>query len=244
MDEIKSKQHSQLPNKMAADDLTPKDQLVYIVLRSFMNNETLSCFPSLNTISKILDLSIPTISKSIKSLKDKSYILITKDGRKNVYHFKKLDKFEPFSKEFLERDDISSTAKAYIVAAQQYMFKDIEGIGKISLTNRELSERINLSERTIRRCDHELQNKDFLITTRNKTRLAELGYSNTETKIFDMNKLGQKIIWTLQNHEERLIDVEQRLKALETANKEKDKIISKLKEKIYESKSNNTCVMI
>ena len=46
MDEIKSKQHSQLPNKMAADDLTPKDQLVYVVLRSFMNEKTLSCFPA------------------------------------------------------------------------------------------------------------------------------------------------------------------------------------------------------
>ena len=237
MENTENYQHAQLPNKMAEDNLTPKDQLVYVVLRSFMNEKTLSCFPSLTTIAELLNVSVPTISKSIKVLKTKNYISITKEGRKNVYHFKKLTSFEPFSKEFLERSDISPNTKAYIVATQQYMFKDIEGVGKVSYTNKQLAEKINLPERTIKRCDSELKKKDFLMTANNKTRLAELGYTNTETKIFDMSKLGQDIIWTLQNHEERLTDVEQRVKALEEANKEKDKLITKLKEELYSNKT-------
>ena len=52
-----------------------------------------------------------------------------------------------------------------------------------------------------------------------------------------MSKLGQDIIWTLQNHEERLTDVEQRVRALEEANKEKDKLITKLKEELYSNKT-------
>ena len=46
MENIENHQHAQLPNKMAEDNLTPKDQLVYVVLRSFMNEKTLSCFPA------------------------------------------------------------------------------------------------------------------------------------------------------------------------------------------------------
>ena len=229
------KKHSQVPNDMAKDGISPREQLVYAVLHSYDNPEH-KVFPSLDKLVERSQLSIPTVRASLKILEDAGYIKIEKKGRKNYYTFSKYLNFEPFSDEFLDNKDITPTTKAYLVAAQQFMYKDVEGLGKLSYSNLAMSKHINMPESSIRKCNKELEKKNYLTVIKN----ASLG----DTKIFNLNDLGQAIIWALQNHEERLTDVEQRLKALETANKEKDKIISKLKEKIYESKSNNTCVMI
>lgn len=51
--ENKSQQHVQLPNNMTASgELTPKDLLIYVSIKRYMNNETREAFPSLETIMK------------------------------------------------------------------------------------------------------------------------------------------------------------------------------------------------
>lgn len=241
MEEEKSKQHTQLPNKMAEQELTPKDQLIYLGIRSFMNSKTKSCYPSLQKIADKVGASIPTIRKSIELLVEKGYIQVTKKGRGQEYHFNELKKFEPFSPEFLEHTDLSFTTKSYLVASQQYMYTDVEGYGKVSYSNADLSKQINMPETTIRRCNQELERKDYLTIIKNECRDIETG-CKSDTKIFNLDKLGQAIIWVLKTHEDRLNDHEDRIAALERKLEEKDQQLE-LKQKIideYQSKSKNT----
>lgn len=61
-----NKRHVQLPTEKS--DLEPKDQLIYLSIKRFMNSETKTAFPSLKTISEVSGASIPTIRKSIERL--------------------------------------------------------------------------------------------------------------------------------------------------------------------------------
>jgi Mn-dependent DtxR family transcriptional regulator len=69
-------QHIQLPNRKENEDVSPREQLVYLALKSFMNKDTKESFPSLQKISELLDISIPTLRKDIKHLEDLDYIKI------------------------------------------------------------------------------------------------------------------------------------------------------------------------
>ena len=81
-----NKQHIQLPNNMTHTKvLTPRDLLIYVCIKSFMNKDTLESFPSLTTIAKLSGISRPTIIKSIKLLESEKYISVRKEGRKNIY---------------------------------------------------------------------------------------------------------------------------------------------------------------
>lgn len=220
------KKHSQVPNDMAKDGVSPREQLVYAVLHSYDNPEH-KVFPSLDKLAERSQLSIPTVRASLKILEDAGYIKIEKKGRKNYYTFSKHLNFEPFSDEFLDNKDITPTTKAYLVAAQQFMYKDVEGVGKLSYSNRVMSEHINMPESSIRKCNKELEKKNYLTVIKN----ASLG----DTKIFNLNDLGQAIIWALQNHEERITqntekvaDLEKRMEVLEKQLKSKDELLAKL----------------
>lgn len=220
------KKHSQVPNNMAKDGISPREQLVYAVLHSYDNPEH-KVFPSLDKLAERSQLSIPTVRASLKILEDAGYIKIEKKGRKNYYTFSKYLNFEPFSDEFLDNKDITPTTKAYLVAAQQFMYKDVEGVGKLSYSNRVMSEHINMPESSIRKGNKELEKKNYLTVIKN----ASLG----DTKIFNLNDLGQAIIWALQNHEERITqntekvaDLEKRMEVLEKQLKSKDELLAKL----------------
>ena len=220
------KKHSQVPNDMAKDGISPREQLVYAVLHSYDNPEH-KVFPSLDKLAERSQLSVPTVRASLKILEDTGYIKIEKKGRKNYYTFSKYLNFEPFSDEFLDNKDITPTTKAYLVAAQQFMYKDVEGLGKLSYSNRVMSRHINMPESSIRKCNKELEKKNYLTVIKN----ASLG----DTKIFNLNDLGQAIIWALQNHEERITqntekvaDLEKRMEVLEKQLKSKDELLAKL----------------
>lgn len=220
------KKHSQVPNDMAKDGISPREQLVYAVLHSYDNPEH-KVFPSLDKLAERSQLSVPTVRASLKILEDAGYIKIEKIGRKNYYTFSKYLNFEPFSDEFLDNKDITPTTKAYLVAAQQFMYKDVEGLGKLSYSNLAMSKHINMPESSIRKCNKELEKKNYLTIIKN----ASLG----DTKIFNLNDLGQAIIWALQNHEERITqntekvaDLEKRMEVLEKQLKSKDELLAKL----------------
>ena len=65
-----SKQHVQVPDPDVKkhSSLKPIDYLVYANIRRYMNKDTKTCYPSLETISKDCDCSIPTVRSSIKRL--------------------------------------------------------------------------------------------------------------------------------------------------------------------------------
>jgi len=222
-----SKQFVQLPSTEESSDLNPRDKLIYLSIRRFMNKETKAAYPSLTTISKVSGASINTVRTSIKTLEAKDYFKIIKEGRSQRYKFNELKKFEPFSYDFLDNQDLTFTEKAYIVASQQYMFKDVEGVGKISYSNKELSEKINMPESTISKTNRILARKNYLTLIKYESRNIETG-CNTDTKLFRLNELGQAVIWTLENHEDRITDNENRITKLEQTIESQTKLIQSL----------------
>ena len=160
MENVENKQHVQVPNKMADHNLTPRDQYIYSVIKSHDGKS--GCFPSLKTISTESNCSINTVRKSISSLEEAGYITTKKVGRQQYYFFSKYKKFEPISPEFLKNENLSVKEKSYIIASQQYMYKDTENYGKVSFPVTHLSKLINMPESSIRQCNESLKNKGFL----------------------------------------------------------------------------------
>lgn len=195
-------QHVQLPNKQESESITPQDQLVYVSIKRFMNNKTKEAFPSLETIKEKSGASINTIRKCIKNLENADYLKIEKRGRQNYYIFNPYKEFEPFSYDFLDNKELSFLEKSYLLASQQHMFKE-NGDGSVSYSNKELSEKINLSESSVSRCNHSLEAKGYLTIVHNESREIESG-CKTQTKLFHLNKLGQAIVFLLKNHEDRI----------------------------------------
>ena len=85
--ETQNLQHVQLPNRAVDDTITPQDQLIYISIKRFMNNQTKEAFPSLDTIAEKSGASVPTVRKCIKNLEEADYITVIKKGRQNIYKF-------------------------------------------------------------------------------------------------------------------------------------------------------------
>ena len=190
MEQEVNKQHVQVPNNMGESKLDPRDQLIYAIIKSHDGKN--GCFPSLMTISKESGASIPTVRESISRLVEKDYIKTARKGRKIFYTFNEYKKFEPFSPEFLKNSDISFTTKSYIVASQQYMYKDAENYGKMTLSNVQLSKEINMPESTIRKCNNELVSKEYLTII--KDNVTEWQAGKCDLKIFNLTSLGQAII--------------------------------------------------
>jgi DNA-binding MarR family transcriptional regulator len=237
-----NKQHVQLPNNMInKNGLGPKDLLVYAIIKKYMNNTTRECFPSLASISKESGYSINTVRKSIALLEKNNYFSIRKDGRKQFYKFNPHKNFEPFSYQFLEYD-LDPNEKAYIMAFQQHLIKDIEGVGKTTYNNEKVAEKLNISAKTVSRLDDSLVRKGFLNIVKTQAKDPITGLFINE-KFFHLDKLGQVIIWTLQNHEEKLLKHDQDIEHLKRAakdikillhdNQQKDEENKKLKELLF-----------
>lgn len=201
-----SKQHVQLPNDMTMKTgLKPKDLLIYVSIKKHMNKDTLEAFPSQETIAKTASSTPPTVKKCVERLVEAEFISIRKLGRKTVYKFNPHKNFEPFSYDFLDNDNLSFTAKSYLLASQQFMFKDIEGYGKISLNDFQMSKIINMSPQTIARTNKELENAGVLYNVPLKNR-EESGLNKIE-KIYDLGALGQQIVFEFNKVNERLNEV-------------------------------------
>lgn len=174
-------------------DLTPQDKLIYLAIRRYMNKESMTAFPSYERITQDVGAVAKTIKKCVDNLVTAGYLEVKKKGRGLMYRFNNEKKFEPFSYDFIDKPELSFTEKAYIVASQQYMFKDEETKeGKISFTNKELSNLIQMPVATISKCNRSLEKKGYLEGASDKV------------KRFQMRELDQLIIWKLKDHEERI----------------------------------------
>lgn len=229
MENEMTKRHVQVPNDMTEQNsyLKPADILIYATIKRHMNKETKTCYPSLATISKESGASVNTVKSSIQNLINAEYITVSKKGRGNLYTFLKWDKFEPFSYSFLDNKNLTFKEKAYILSAQQYMFKkeDTQD-GIITYDNVELSKRLNISPTTISRLNDSLTVKKFLKINTLSQRNPETGLPIKE-KVFHLSKIEQTIVFILKNHEERIKETEDKVK--DNSNE-----ISLLKERIAE----------
>lgn len=224
-----NKQHVQVPNDMTEQNntLKPGDILIYATIKRYMNKDTKTCYPSLNEIATKSGASINTVRNSIQNLINTKYIEVTPKGRGKLYRFLKWDKFEPFSYDFLDNEKLSFKEKAYILATQQYMFKNKETQnGIVTYNNVELSKRINTSPSTISRLDSSLKEKEVLNINILTQKDQKTGLPIRE-KIFHLSKIEQAIVFILGNHEERIQEntneillLKERMDKLERENKE------------------------
>lgn len=194
--------------------LTPADKLIYLVIRRYMNNDSMTCYVSYATITKDCGAAAKTIKKCVDNLVREGYLETKRDGKKIVYKFNNKKKFEPFSYDFLDNPNLTFTEKSYIVASQQYMFKEDEE-GKVSYSNKELSNLIKMTESTISRCNHSLERKGYLEGA------GEL------VKRFQLRELDQLFVWKFKEQDEKIQkntddirDIKRRLNELELENKE------------------------
>lgn len=206
-------------NSEKQPNLTPRDKLIYVAIRRYMDKSTMESFVSYSKITQDTGAAANTIKKSVDNLIREEYLNTRKVGRKIYYIFNNKKKFEPYSYDFLDRKDLSFTEKSYIIASQQYMFKDGESEqGKISYTNKELSGLIKMSESTISRANHSLESKGFLEG------------ANLPTKTFNLRELDQVFIWKFKEQDEKIQENTDRIEELEKQVREISKINSKLLE--------------
>lgn len=205
--------------------LSIMEGLVYISLRYFYRGNS-DVYPSLQRIAELSELSIKTVDKCIKGLIDKKYITRDKKGKKYYYTFLETDEqFEKFSDAFLLNKKLSAREKAYIISITRFMFKNSnEETGDISYTNKEIAEKINVSERMVIELNKSLVEKDILQD------------SKAVTKKFNLRPIDQIIILELANQKEDIEDLRIKYGKIEQDNIELRKELSELKKTLI---SNN-----
>lgn len=169
------KQHVQVPKMNLKDDhLNNLDPYVYAWIKRFMNNESKQAFPSVQTLCNKTGLYRETITASVDRLEAAGYIKVIRQlGKPNIYVFNDYKKFEIFSYDFLDNQELTPKNKAYLVASQQYMFKSPKtNSGSIKFDTRKFANMINLSLPTMRKQEKELQDKGVLVI--NPTNQLEL----------------------------------------------------------------------
>ena len=192
-----------LPKKENGELLQKYEILVYVAIRYNMNAKTMTAHPSLQTIADRTGCSIPSIRKIIKDIVAKKYMTVEiKKGIGTIYTFSNEKSFEPFSYEFLDNPKLTKAEKLHILCTQQYMFKE-NGIGKITYSDAELSEKTGLNRHTISKTNQSLIEKGFAEQIILRSKNPETGLMDKET-IFHLNELGQAIVFKLKEHEDRI----------------------------------------
>lgn len=217
-------QHIRINSETYTKDLTPNQILVYASLKMYMNKDTYEAFPSQDTLRKDTGLSKPTIKSCLDKLEELGEISKYRKGRSYIYKFNPLSEhFEMYSFDFLKDQDLTSEQRAFLIIIQRHMYKDVEGLGKISMSNTELSDKTHLSEDTIYRRNLELVNKGILTNTPIKdSKGNEIWF-----KIYDLGKIHQEFI-TLKNQvRENTEDISK----IKEENKQMKKVIKALLDK-------------
>lgn len=221
MDEQKSKQHVQVPNpKMdKGTQLKPIDYLIYANIRRFMNKETMSCYPSIDTIATVSECNRKTVMTSIKRLEELGFLTtIKRKGASTIYKFDKLNKFEMFTPEFLDNPDTTPEEKAYLIGLQSQSYKN-QDYAVTTYSNTELSEALNIPERSIRRYNKSLKEKDIMMEI--ATQIKDEAGFNVPAKAVDLHKIGQAILFINQrvdDHEDRITRLEKMIELLSKEN--------------------------
>ena len=208
-------QHYQLPsvdgdyNIKEFDILNLGDRYIYLWMKERMDFESKQCFPSYKYISDHINdycedstCTPIKVKNAIKRLEQVGWIEITERfGTSNVYTFKEHDKFERFSKEFLENNKYSWKEKDFYMQLQQYIIKDYdEQTAFTTWTNQKISVKLHLSPSVISRYMNALKRKQAFLEIKTI-------YKDPNTKLpiikrqFDLEDLKQQFILILEKHE-------------------------------------------
>lgn len=222
-------QHVRVPNSMTTEgQLEPKDLVIYAAIRSWLSGNSKTCSPSLNSIQSRCGAALNTIRKCITNLEKAGYITVKKHYKAcTEYTFNKDIHFEQFSIDCLTDPRYSFTEKAYLIAAQQYMFKDeVTKSGRISYSDTQLSQVLNMGYKTLRRCQEGLEEKGLL--TIQQVRDSETGLIKNE-KTYSIEDFNKAVAYKIMEHDEQIQFLKEELKRQELRHKRE---ISELKEEI------------
>ena len=240
----------QLPHVNSDEiEITPRERLVYLYIKRYMNTATKECFPSLATLKKDSGVSIPTLRKCIATLVKYSYIKIRKEGKKQIYIFNDYKKVEPISLDLLLDKNMTFTEKSLMVCAIENM-KDKGSTGLIEYSNKELSEIINMPESTISKCIRDLSAKEYLVVLKTELIDHTTGLKK-EFKYFDLEKIGEAVFYVMKNHEDRIQENEASIAKLEKelaeekkARKSTERLAKLLVKELQELKSQKSTLIL
>ena len=238
---LMNNKHAQVPNQLFSDTLEFGDKLVYAHIRKYVNKDTLQCYPRLDTIANDCQLSIKTVKAAIDRLERSGLITVYKrKGTSSIYQFHRLeDGFERFSEEFLDNKNISPKAKAYYIELQQHLYlNENERTNDTTYSNSEIAKLLGLSINTVKKYNTELIRNDILHETQLMIK-SDDGFCVTK-KSFDLDKLGQAVLYKLKEHEVQINQNTEDINFLKTENSELRSRISAL-EKIC-GLQNNTII--
>lgn len=201
-------QHVQVVSDLDDMVTTPFDLLVYCYFKKYANVDESGLsktFVSISRISEEYHISKKTILKSLENLElDKYLFRERRKGTSNMIIFNPSKHFEAFSYEFLDTDKLTNKEKAYLIAAQKYMFITQDS-GKISFTNKELADKLNITEKTVRTYNDILERKGMLTVVQNKSRdIVDNGGCRTTTKIYNINEYFQGIAYLIKQQQEQI----------------------------------------
>ena len=229
-----NKQHVQIQSDinegLKANTLEYTDILVYACMKKYMNKDTLQTFVSISTIVKDTSLSRSSVMRAITSLiLSGDLILLEKTKNKKVYKFNKIsDKFEKYTYDFLEHEDLDAKQKAYLILVQPLLFK--KGLeGRTQYSDIEISKLTGMSRDTVSRRKKELLSKGYitnqLITDKN-------GNSSNVT-IYALDKMLQTLAIDTKKNTEDIAQLQKDQERLQKENRQ-------LREQILDLvKSNN-----
>lgn len=230
LEEEKPIQYVAVPNAIKNNpQINYKILYVYARLRKYMNQDTLECYPSLDTLSIDTGLSINTLRKYLDILEEGKHIKISrKRGCKTIYKFNPKSKlykenFERFTFDFLNNNLMSHDSKAMIIYLQEKMYKD-DAFAKITGTHIDMCNLLGCSMTKWKKHVKEMEQNNILTVLDTKAIDPD---SRTKKKLFnfDLQLMGQAILFKLKDHEDRITDTENRV----TTNEEK---INKLEQQV------------
>lgn len=196
----KSRQHLQVSKETVKDtDLSLNDMAVYLKIGLYKNKNNIA-YPSLQTIAKDTKLSIPTIRKSIDKLEEVGAIEVFKANGRNNYKFLDPKGIEQFDYAFLKNKDLTAQEIAFVAKMQPNMFVN-NNLGVVKYTNSELAKLTGISISTIKRYQAALFNKGMVNVDKDE-------------KVYFLDELGQFVLCTLKDHENRLKNSEEEIKNL------------------------------
>lgn len=222
---MKNIQYIKLSNDVLKDkELSANDIGVYLAIGKYMNGKTKIAFPSQATIVKDTNLSLQTVRSCIKRLQEHNAFEVKKKGKLNTYQFSKDERFESFDMHFLKNEELSTSIKGYLAKLQPHMFKDNDNNeGIIKYTYAELKDVTGLSVPTLMKNDRILENKKYAIIELDK-------------KIYHLDRIGQYVLCKLEEHDEEIKELQDRVRKGELEQRRIEKELYELKQKINNNK--------
>lgn len=186
--------HTEIPQNFNWRSLEWCDQLVFAQIKRFMNKDSRTCYPSVDKIKELTQLSGKFIYDSIHRLSDAGLMQVTyRHGTSNLYYFPpETDQFEMFSDEFLDMP-LPPKVKEYYMKIQPYLFDKDQDTAITHLSDHKIKEITKLSLPTIKKYNKILQDGGYM-NSKLTSYKDEAGLIIREMS-FDMQKLGQFGLW-------------------------------------------------